>query len=141
MRVLLLVATLATTTNGPPALKVDQQCSLYASDYTLVRNDILARLNASDQNIEVAEKALATAEIDIAKAQAAVDALQVQKKALLEHIDALNKVISAQRETTPASVGAVIEDTIEWVDAPVSFVAGAGTCVGIAWGLSQVQRQ
>ena len=131
---------------GPPALAVGADCAAYAKTHTLVRNDVLAKMDAAEENLPKCEAALAKAQADLLALNAAFDKLQAQKTQLVEHVGLLEKVLKEQREACEAgrSPAADVESAVsaawEWADAPLAFTAGAGMCVGLAWGLTQVQR-
>jgi hypothetical protein len=127
---------------SPPALAVGADCVARAGDYTLVRNDVLAKMDAAEENLAKAEAALAKAQTDLQALDAAFNKLQGQKTLLVEHIDLLERALKDQREACLAGQNAsdVAAEAWEWVDAPLSFAAGAGACVGIAWGLTQATR-
>lgn len=137
----------------PPALPVGADCAKYASTHTLVRNDVLAKLDAADQNLPKAEAALKQAETDLKTLKSAVDQLQNQKQILEGHITLLENALKMQREAyiacasgkgiaeeVTSSIEKLAGDAWETMDAPLGFAAGAGVCMGIAWGLNQVQK-
>lgn len=125
----------------PAALPVGVDCAARAATHTLVRNDVLAKMDAAEVNLPKCEDALRQAQTDLQALKAAVDELQRQKALLQEHVKLLEAVARVQPpQTTPAAVGAAIEDAWEWADAPLAFVAGTGMCVGVAWGLTQATR-
>lgn len=135
---------LAAQDHGPAAMAVDPKtCGQRAGEYMLVRNDVLAGLNDSDKNLQRAELALAHAQADLRVMKAAADELQSQKTVLLDHVKRLESVIEQQKaicELTKPGVGDVAAEVWEWADAPLSFAAGAGVCVGLAWSLNEVTR-
>ena len=125
---------------GPPALAVGADCAAYAKTHTLVRNDVLAKMDAADVNLPKCEAALAKAQADLLALNAAFDKLQAQKTQLVEHVALLERVLKEQREVCYGGAARAVEDAWEWADAPLAFTAGAGMCIGVAWGLTQVQR-
>jgi hypothetical protein len=136
------VVLLALPANTPAALDVDATCVNYAETHTLVRNDVLAKMDAAEVNLPICEAALTQAQADLQAMKAAAEELQKQKALLQEHVKMLERVIQAQPapQTTPDAVATAIEGVWEWVDAPVAFAAGTGMCVGVAWGLTQATR-
>lgn len=135
MRLILALSLLAI--QQPAALAVDARtCGQYAGEYTLVRNDVLAALNDADKNLPRAEDSLRKAQEDLRSLKAAADELAAQKRVLLDHVARLESVIKHQQP----SVGDQVEEAWEWADAPLALVAGAGMCVGLAWGLNEVSR-
>lgn len=135
------IALLVLPAATPAALDVDATCVNYAETHTLVRNDVLAKMDAAEVNLPKCEDALRQAQTDLQALKAAVDELQRQKALLQEHVKLLEAVARVQPpQTTPAAVGAAIEGAWEWADAPLAFVAGTGMCVGVAWGLTQATR-
>lgn len=140
--VALSLALGVTQDTVPAALPVGVDCFKRAATHTLVRNDVLAKMDAAEQNLPKAEEALRQAQVDLQALKAAVDELQRQKALLQEHVKLLEKVIQVQPapQTTPDDVVAAIEGVWEWADAPLAFVAGTGMCVGVAWGLTQVTK-
>ncbi len=136
------VALLVIPAAPPAALDVDATCVNYAETHTLVRNDVLAKMDAADVNLPKCEEALTQAQKDLQAMKAAADELQRQKALLQEHVKLLEAAIRAQPapQTTPDAVAAAIEGAWEWADAPIAFVAGTGMCVGVAWGLNQATR-
>ena len=139
----------------PAAMPVGADCARHVATHTLIRNDVLARLDAADQNLPKAEAALAQAQADLRALKAAADQLQAQKALLEQHVGLLEQALKLQVDVC-ASVcasgaaltpGKVADATMQaagaaWeaIDAPLGFAAGAGMCVGIAWGLNQVAR-
>lgn len=119
---------LAQAANLPAAVQVGDDCRRYAETHTLVRDDVLAGMDASDKNLEAAERALKIAQEDLDRATKAIDELNRQKKALLEHSDRLEKML-ADRPPLDAAW--------ETIDAPAGFIAGAGACIAIVWGLGK----
>jgi hypothetical protein len=141
-RILVALAVLIADAR-PAAVAVDERtCGQYAGEYTLVRSDVLAKLNDADKNLPAAEAALARAQEDLRALKAAADELARQKTVLVDHVQRLDAVIRQQQQVcgvgqrTPDVVSLVWEE----VDAPLSFVAGAGMCIGLAWGLNEVTR-
>lgn len=125
----------------PAALPVGADCAARAATHTLVRNDVLAKMDAAEANLPKCEDALRQAQTDLQAMKAAVDELQRQKALLQEHVKLLEAVARVQPpQTTPDDVAAAIEGVWEWADAPLAFVAGTGMCVGVAWGLTQATR-
>lgn len=125
-----LAAPGTATSPGPAALALGPDCLDYAERYTLVRNDVLAKLDAADQNLPKAEAALKQAQEDIQALKSAVDTLADQKTLLQGHISVLEELMKKQ----PAKPFD-LEAAWEFVDGPISFAAGAGMCMGIVWGL------
>lgn len=148
MRLALAFALVAVPAQAPspPALAVGADCGTRAGSYTLVRNDVLAKMDAAEENLAKAEAALKKAQADLQALDAAFDKLQGQKTQLIEHVDLLERVLKEQREACAAGrspaqdVGDAVGAAWEWADAPLAFTAGAGMCIGVAWGLTQVQR-
>lgn len=143
---LVVLAAVPAQAPAPASLAVGKDCFSYADRYTLVRNDVLAKMDAADENLPVCVSSLERAQADLQALNASFDKLQAQKTQLVEHIALLEKVLKEQREAcvagrSPAQeVGDAVGAAWEWADAPLAFVAGAGMCVGVAWGLTQVQR-
>lgn len=123
----------------PAALAVGADCAAYAKTHTLVRNDVLAKMDAADENLPKCEATLAKAQADLLALNDAFDRLR-------DHVDLLERMLKEQREVCAAgrTPAGDVEDAVaaawEWADAPLAFTAGAGMCVGLAWGLTQVQR-
>lgn len=150
MRALILLATLLLPQQGSDAgLEVDKDCFTYAATHSLVRNDVLERLYAAEQNLPKAEAVLEKAQVDLIALKAAADELQSQKTLLQQHIVVLESVLKAQQALCSAGpapaqipdvIGKMAADAWETVDMPLGFVAGAGMCIGVAWGLNQVQQ-
>lgn len=139
MRLALILTLLAG--QQPAAVAVDPKtCGQYAGEYTLVRQDVLAALNDADKNLPAAEAALASAQRDLREMKAAAEELQGQKRVLLDHVARLESVLKQQQQVCEPGVAEVIERAWEWGDAPLAFAAGAGMCVGLAWGLNEVTR-
>ena len=135
----------------PAALPVGADCARHVATHTLIRNDVLARLDAADQNLPKAEAALAQAQADLRALKAAADQLQAQKALLEQHVGLLEQALKLQVDVcasgaalTPSKVADATVQAAgaawEAIDAPLGFAAGAGMCVGIAWGLNQVAR-
>ena len=143
---LVVLAAVPAQAPAPASLAVGKDCFSYADRYTLVRNDVLAKMDAADENLPVCVSSLERAQADLQALNASFDKLQAQKTQLVEHIALLEKVLKEQREAcvagrSPAQeVGDAVGAAWEWADAPLAFAAGAGMCVGVAWGLTQVQR-
>lgn len=131
---------LTASTAQAPALRVGADCRSYADTHVLVRNDVLANMDAAERNLALAEAALQRAEVDIQALHKAVDELQGQKKTLGEHITKLEGSI---KELCACPAEKTFSDTLaetwETVDAPVGWAVGVGMCVGVAWGLRSVQ--
>ena len=143
MKYLALAAALASQPAlGPAAVPVDTRtdCRAHAGAYTLVRNDVLVGLNDAEKNLPAAEAALAKAQADLRALKAAADELQAQKAVLGDHVTRLESVIKHQQQACEPTVGDQVAAAWEWADAPLAFAAGAGMCVGLAWGLNQVSR-
>lgn len=150
MRVLILAATLMLPQQGSDAgLEIDKDCFKYAETHSLVRNDVLERLYAAEQNLPKAEAALDKAQEDLIALKASADELQSQKALLQQHIALLEGILKTQQALcsagpAPAEIPNVVSkmasDAWETVDMPLGFVAGAGMCIGVAWGLHQVQQ-
>lgn len=135
----------------PAALPVGADCVRHVATHTLIRNDVLARLDAADQNLPKAEAALAQAQADLRVLKAAADQLQAQKALLEQHVGLMEQALKLQGDVCASGAaltpGKVADATVQaagaaWeaIDAPLGFAAGAGMCVGIAWGLNQVAR-
>lgn len=119
---------LAQAANLPAAVEVGDDCRRYAETHILIRDDVLAGMDASEKNVQAAERALKVAQEDLDKATRAVDELNRQKAALVEHTHRLEKML-ADRPPLDAAW--------ETIDAPAGFVAGAGACIAIVWGLGK----
>lgn len=117
-----------------------ETCGQHVADYTLVRDDVLATLNAADKNLPMAEESLRKAQEDLRSLKAAAEELQRQKTVLVDHVSRLETIIEQQRRACEPSVAGQFEAAWEWADAPLAFAAGAGMCVGLAWGLNEVTR-
>jgi hypothetical protein len=146
---ILFLLTAAGQAQAPALIPVDGGCAKYAASHVLVRTDVWDRVDASDRKLELCEPALTAAQADLKKLSAhddelkrAVDELQAQKRVLTDHVARLEGVIAQQKALCGIAprVSAVAEDVWEWVDAPLSFAAGAGMCVGIAFALNEVSR-
>lgn len=148
MRALTLaLSVLFAQTTSDAALEIDKNCAQYAETHVLVRNDVLARLDAAEQNLPKAEAALRQAQDDLQALKRAADELQNQKKLLEQHITMLEGAFKAQQAVCAATAPTVTDDiqrmaanAWETVDMPLGFAAGAGMCIGLAWGLNQVQQ-
>jgi len=144
---LALVALPAQAPQPAAAAPVGADCAAHAATHVLVRKDVFVRLDAAEQNLVKAEAALKQAQVDLQAMKAAADELQRQKALLVEHVGllegSLRSCIESRREGTGEVVDAVQRAAgaaWEAVDAPLGFAAGAGMCVGIAWGLTQATR-
>lgn len=139
---LALVALPAQAPAGPSAERVGPDCAERASTHVLVRKDVLVRLDAAEQNLAKAEEALKQAQVDLQAMKAAADELQRQKGLLQEHIVLLEGLLKARPAPglTPDAVSKLAGDAWEAVDAPLAFAAGAGMCIGVAWGLTEATR-
>lgn len=143
---LLAIVALPAQAPAPAALAVGKDCFSYADRYTLVRNDALAKMDAADENLPKCVASLEQAQADLQALNASFDKLQTQKTQLVEHVVLLEKVLKEQREACAAGrspaqeVGDAVGAAWEWADAPLAFAAGAGMCVGIAWGLNRVTQ-
>ena len=135
----------------PAAMPVGADCAKHVATHTLIRNDVLARLDAADQNLPKAEAALKQAQADLQALKSAANQLQAQKALLEQHIGLLEQAMKLQGDVCASGAaltpGKVADATVQaagavWeaIDAPLGFAAGAGMCVGIAWGLNQVAR-
>ncbi len=141
------LAVLPAQAPGPAASPVGPECAAQAATHVLVRKDVFVRLDAAERNLEKAEAALRQAQADLQAMKAAADELQRQKGALLEYQKQLVEHADQMRAAyatcagTGTSVVHAATDALgaawEAVDAPLGFAAGAGMCVGIAWGLTQ----
>jgi hypothetical protein len=150
MRTLFLAAMiLVPHTTSDAALEVDKDCFNYANTHSLVRDDVLEGLYAAETNLPGAEASLKQAQADIRALKAAADELQNQKALLQQHIVTLEGVLKAQQAicsagppaaAIPDVVGKMASDAWEAVDMPLGFAAGAGMCIGVAWGLHQVTQ-
>jgi len=125
---------------APAALDVDATCVNYAATHTLVRNDVLAKMDAAEVNLPKCEDALRQAQADLQAMKAAAEELQRQKDLLQEHVKLLEQVIQAQPAPREPTVADTVGAVWEWVDAPVAFAAGTGMCIGVAWGLNAATR-
>lgn len=146
---LFLVAALLTQQTSDAALEVGKDCYNYAETHSLIRHDVLERMDAAEQNLPKAEAALKQAQTDIQALKAAADELQRQKELLQQHIVVLEGVLKTQQALCSAGpapaeipdvIGKMATDAWETVDMPLGFAAGAGMCIGVAWGLTQVQK-
>lgn len=150
MRTLILVtAALFSGAASDAALEVKDDCFQYADTHSLVRNDVLERMDAAEQNLPLAEAALKKAQVDLQAMTAAAEELQRQKALLQQHITTLESVLKTQQALCtnsptagdiPDVISKMAYDAWETVDMPVGFAAGAGMCIGLAWGLNQVQQ-
>jgi hypothetical protein len=158
MRAAFVFVLAALPAQAPPASeRITADCVERATTHVLVRKDVFVRLDAAEQNLQKAEALLKQAQADLIALKAAADELQRQKTALLEHQARLvEHQASVQAYTTKlqdayaacAGTGTSIvhatSDALgaawEAVDAPLGFAAGAGMCVGIAWGLTQATK-
>ncbi len=146
----LVLAALPAQAPAPAASPVGADCAQHAATHVLVRKDVFVRLDAAEQNLTKAEAALKQAQADLVALKAAADELQRQKGVLLEHqarlvehADQLRDAYAACAGTGTSVVhaaGDALGAAWEAVDAPLGFAAGAGMCVGIAWGLTQATR-
>lgn len=153
----LVLAALPAQAPSPAAAPVGPDCATYAATHVLVRKDVFVRLDAAEQNLAKAEAALKQAQADLQAMKAAADELQRQKALLVEHSEQMAAHDAQMREAyerlqtaynqcagTGTSVIHAAGDALgaawEAVDAPLGFAAGAGMCVGIAWGLTQATR-
>jgi len=140
LALVLAFVSLPAQTPGPPALAVGKDCFDYATTHTLVRNDVLSDMDAAEENLPKCETALAGAQRDLQAMAEAFDKLQAQKTQLVQHIELLEGLLRREREACAARDENFVEKTWEWVDAPLAFAAGTGTCIGVAWGLTQATR-
>lgn len=131
---LITVIVLAATL--PPSYKVDD-------DYTAVRNDVLAQMNAADKNLPKCEAKLDKAQDDLLRLRVHADELRAatrelgeQKRLLKAHITALETVL--QRGPT---YGDQFVTTWEQIDGGVGlatgYALGTAQCVGMAWVFNQ----
>jgi len=144
------LAILPAQAPSPAAEKVGPDCASHAATHVLVRKDVFVRLDAAEQNLVKAEAALKQAQTDLQAMKAAAEELQKQKALLVEHDgqmrEAYERMQTAYNQCagTGTSVVHAAGDALgaawEAVDAPLGFAAGAGMCVGIAWGLTQATR-
>ena len=144
------LAVLPAQAPGPAASPIGPDCAAQAATHVLVRKDVFVRLDAAEQNLTKAEAALKQAQADLVALKAAADELQRQKGALLEHQARLVEHAEQMRAAYAACAGtgtSIVHATgdalgaaWEAVDAPLGFAAGAGMCVGIAWGLTQATK-
>lgn len=155
MRLLALVSLLVVAADAPPpALAVDSTCVDYAETHTLVRKDVLSKLDASDQNLPACEKSLTQAQVDLTQAktdllalkkaadeqQVAIAKLKAQKEILERHITKLEGLTCPE-----PTVGDQLAQGWEAVDGSVGMAAGyalgTGMCIGIAWVFNQPDFQ
>jgi hypothetical protein len=135
---------------APAAAPIGADCATYAATHVLVRKDVFVRMDAAEQNLAKAEAALRQAQADLQAMKGAAEELQKQKALLVEHDgqmrESYERLQTAYNQCagTGTSVVHAAGDALgaawEAVDAPLGFAAGAGMCVGIAWGLNQVSR-
>lgn len=145
----LVIAALLSQPASDAALEIGEDCVKYAGTHSLVRDDVLERMDAAEQNLPVAEAALRKAQADLQAMTSAAEELQRQKAILQQHISVLEGVLKTQQELCSAGppaakipdvVGQMASDAWEAVDMPLGFAAGAGMCIGVAWGLHQVTQ-
>jgi hypothetical protein len=151
MRLLVLVPVLMMAGDlGPAALAVDSTCADYADTHTLVRKDVLKKLNASDKNLPSCEAGLTQAQADLVQAKTDLIALQkaaieqraviaeykAQKQVLEGHITKLEGIVCPE-----PTVGDQIAQGWEEVDGVVGlgagYALGTGMCIGIAYVFNQ----
>jgi hypothetical protein len=127
-----MVMALLAVAAAAPSYEVDE-------DYIAVRKDVLAVMDAAEQNLARCEPALQAAQDDLRALKTEADGLRAaarelqSQKALLEaHVTALETVL--QREPGFA-------EGWERVDGPLGLAAGWGLgtaqCVGLAWVFNQ----
>lgn len=141
------LAVLPAQTPSPAAAPVGSDCATYAATHVLVRKDVFVRLDAAEQNLVKAEAALRQAQTDLQAMKAAAEELQRQKALLQEHVGLLDGSLRSCIDSRHEGAGEVVDAVQraagaawEAVDAPLGFAAGAGMCMGVAWGLSQATR-
>ena len=144
------LAVLPAQAPSPAAAPVGADCAERAATHVLVRKDVFVRMDAAEQNLAKAEAALKQAQVDLQAMKAAAEELQKQKALLVAHDgqmrEAYERMQTAYNQCagTGTSVVHAAGDALgaawEAVDAPLGFAAGAGMCVGIAWGLTQATR-
>ena len=119
---LLIVSTL------PPTKPVDE-------NYTAVRNDVLAQMNAADVNLPKCEEALDEAQKELQRAKVEMIELRAAAEALKQQ----NEILKALIDNRPATGGFV--EAWEQIDGPVGLTLGWGIgtlqCVGLAWVFNQ----
>ena len=142
-----VLAALPAQAPSPAAAPVGADCATYAATHVLVRKDVFVRMDAAEQNLAKAEAALRQAQADLQAMKAAAEELQKQKALLQEHVGLLDGSLRSCIESRHEDAGEVVDAVQQaagaaWeaVDAPLGFAAGAGMCVGIAWGLTQATR-
>jgi Skp family chaperone for outer membrane proteins len=141
------LAVLPAQAPSPAAEKVGPDCAERAATHVLVRKDVFVRMDAAEQNLAKAEAALKQAQVDLQAMKAAAEELQHQKALLQEHVGLLDGSLRSCIDSRHEGAGEVVDAVQraagaawEAVDAPLGFAAGAGMCVGIAWGLTQATR-
>lgn len=141
------LAVLPAQAPSPAAEKVGPDCAERAATHVLVRKDVFVRMDAAEQNLAKAEAALKQAQVDLQAMKAAAEELQRQKALLQEHVGLLDGSLRSCIDSRHEGAGEVVDAVQraagaawEAVDAPLGFAAGAGMCVGIAWGLTQATR-
>lgn len=141
-----LLTFLPAQTPPPAAERVGEDCASRATTHVLVRKDVFLRLDAAEQNLTKAEAALRQAQADLQAMKAAAEELQRQKTVLEQHSALLRqsfdscaasyKAMSSSGTSVIHAASDALGAAWEAVDAPLGFAAGAGMCVGIAWGLN-----
>lgn len=144
------LAVLPAQAPGPAASPIGPDCAAQAATHVLVRKDVFVRLDAAEQNLTKAEAALKQAQADLVALKAAADELQRQKSLLVEDNERVRRSFDSCAASYAACAGtgtSIVHATgdalgaaWEAVDAPLGFAAGAGMCVGIAWGLTQATK-
>jgi hypothetical protein len=142
-----VLAALPAQAPSPAAAPVGTDCATYAATHVLVRKDVFVRMDAAEQNLAKAEAALKQAQADLQAMKGAAEELQRQKALLQEHVGLLDGSLRSCIDSRHEDAGEVVDavqhaagTAWEAVDAPLGFAAGAGMCVGIAWGLTQATK-
>lgn len=145
---------LGAPADTPPARAVAKDCYQHRAEYTLVRKDVLATLNASDKNLPVCEEGLRQAQDDLTQAKADLIALQkaaIELRANVAELKAHKRVLEGHitklegmtcPETTWADKIAKGWDNIDGVvGIGTGYALGTGMCIGIAWVFNQPDFQ
>lgn len=112
----LVMVLLATAVTLPPTYEVDE-------DYIAVRRDVLAIMDAAEQNLALCEPALQAAQDDLRALQTEVDGL----RAAAEELRAQKAVLEPGfAEGWEAPLGLA-----------VGWTLGTAQCVGLAWVFNQ----
>lgn len=139
------------------AIKVDRTCYAYADSHTLVRNDVLGKLQTANQNLPLCESILDQAQEDLTSAKEqllqaekdlkALHEAAMEQRAVIAELKAQNAVLNEhitklEALTCPEpTIGDQFVRGWEEVDATVSlasgYAVGVGMCVGLAWVFNQ----